>query len=157
MLLWCGLILFGITAAYVAQKRVLYFVPEPLRPMALMKTTFNVIRGGNAPENGVLKGTPITAPLREEAALPLPPLHQQLNEENFHHKEVEVVEGDAAAHRDELDGALRESNENEEKVPPIAELKKKVDDAADGAGVNNESVEEIENDEFTAEHVHTEL
>ena len=50
ILLWCGLVLFILTASYVAQKRVLYFVPEALRPMALIKTTYRIIRGGTGSE-----------------------------------------------------------------------------------------------------------
>lgn len=46
ILLWCGLALFVLTAGYVAQKRALYFVPEALRPMAVIKTTYRIIRGG---------------------------------------------------------------------------------------------------------------
>lgn len=46
ILLWCGLALFVLTAGYVAQKRALYFVPEALRPMAVITTTYRIIRGG---------------------------------------------------------------------------------------------------------------
>ncbi len=46
ILLWCGLALFILTAGYVAQKRALYFVPEALRPMSVIKTTYRIIMGG---------------------------------------------------------------------------------------------------------------
>jgi len=46
ILLWCGLVLFILTAGYVAQKRALYFVPEALRPLAVIKTTYRIIQGG---------------------------------------------------------------------------------------------------------------
>jgi len=46
LLLWGGLILFALVAAYVAQKRAMYFVPESLRPMALVRTAVWVVKGG---------------------------------------------------------------------------------------------------------------
>ena len=46
-LLWCGLALFALTAAYVVHKRAIYFVPEPLRPMTIVRSGIRFI-GGSA-------------------------------------------------------------------------------------------------------------
>lgn len=42
-MLWLGLALFALTAAYVAQKRVLYFVPEPLKPMSILRASVSLV------------------------------------------------------------------------------------------------------------------
>lgn len=39
MLLWLGLLLFILTSAYVGHKRLIFFVPEPLRPVSLIRST----------------------------------------------------------------------------------------------------------------------
>lgn len=45
-LLWAGLILFAIVSLYIAQKRVAYFVPESMRPLALVKSAVSIAHGG---------------------------------------------------------------------------------------------------------------
>jgi hypothetical protein len=68
ILLWCGLILFACTAAYVAQKRALYFVPEAMRPGALLRGTYRMVKGAGGALGGgghVLHGTPVAAHHRE--------------------------------------------------------------------------------------------
>ena len=46
ILLWFGLALFALTAAYVAQKRVFYFVPEAVKPMTVLRTTASLVKSG---------------------------------------------------------------------------------------------------------------
>ena len=45
-MLWAGLGLFCATAAYILQKRVVYFVPESLRPVAVVRYAMRMMRDG---------------------------------------------------------------------------------------------------------------
>lgn len=46
-LLWAGIALFALTAAYIVQKRAIYFVPESLRPMAVARYGYYMIEKMN--------------------------------------------------------------------------------------------------------------
>jgi hypothetical protein len=54
-MLWFGLALFALVSFYVAQKRLLYFVPHSLRPMSLAGSALSLVRGSPPPP-------PTTAP-----------------------------------------------------------------------------------------------
>jgi hypothetical protein len=43
ILLWFGLLLFLLTSAYVGHKRMMFFVPEPLRPGSLIRSTARIL------------------------------------------------------------------------------------------------------------------
>lgn len=43
ILLWFGLLLFVLTSAYVGHKRMMFFVPEPLRPGSLIRSTASIL------------------------------------------------------------------------------------------------------------------
>jgi len=43
ILLWFGLLLFLLTSAYVGHKRMMFFVPEPLRPGSLIRSTARML------------------------------------------------------------------------------------------------------------------
>eukprot|EP00890_Picochlorum_soloecismus_P000110 jgi/Picsp_1/109/NSC_00109-R1_vesicle transport protein len=42
-LLWAGLVMFCLVALYITQKRAMYFVPEALRPMRLLRKSISLI------------------------------------------------------------------------------------------------------------------
>lgn len=42
-LLWAGLVMFCLVALYITQKRAMYFVPEALRPMSLLRKSISLI------------------------------------------------------------------------------------------------------------------
>lgn len=91
ILLWFGLALFALTAAYVAQKRIIYFVPEAVRPMQVMRTTAALVKGNGA-EAGIdtskgLRRTPTPMP-----AVPSPPDVITHKEEERPHVAVAVPE-----------------------------------------------------------------
>lgn len=53
-LLWAGLSLFCTVALYIIQKRVLYFVPPSLRPMAFIQYALRMLFGKNDPSSSSL-------------------------------------------------------------------------------------------------------
>jgi len=57
IMLWGGLILFVLVSLYVAQKRVVYFVPESMRPMALVRTAVWALK---SPSTAVMHTPPRT-------------------------------------------------------------------------------------------------
>jgi hypothetical protein len=44
-MLWMGLALFALVAAYIVQKRAMHFVPRALRPSALLGSATSLVRG----------------------------------------------------------------------------------------------------------------
>lgn len=166
ILLWFGLALFILTASYVAQKRVLYFVPEALRPMAVVKTTYNILRGGT--ESKILAnkseinnklgdegggGIP-AAPRRKEsiqrpAPAPVPRVDElvQKTHETAASPTVDAVE--SVEKRAIKEGATPTETVQEEKVEVAAEARDVV--------LDEPEFEEILNDDGVAPNVHVEL
>ena len=166
ILLWFGLALFILTASYVAQKRVLYFVPEALRPMAVVKTTYNILRGGTGSKILANKsevnskigdegggGIP-AAPRRKEssqrpAPAPMPRVDavSQKNLETAANLSVDAVE--SVEKRPIEEGATPTETVQVEKVKVAA-------DAGDVV-LDEPEFEEMLNDDGVAPNVHVEL
>jgi hypothetical protein len=51
-LLWAGIWLFAACAAWVVQKRCMYFVPESLRPMAMLRYAYSTLKRSEDPGAG---------------------------------------------------------------------------------------------------------
>jgi hypothetical protein len=161
ILLWCGLALFILTAGYVAQKRALYFVPEALKPMAVIKTTYGIIRSGtgskilvNKSDMGHGKGSggggggggggrPGSAPRRTESNQQPPPSLASRVDTNPQ-KTSETVEKPAEL----VEIVEREAMEELEKPPLVAVEEKRVEEGTE----TNDAVEYAS--EFDSASVH---
>jgi hypothetical protein len=59
-LLWAGLWFFCLVSMYIIQKRMLYFVPPSIRPVALLRYTLNLFRSND--EQNTTRSMPTDEP-----------------------------------------------------------------------------------------------
>lgn len=128
-ILWLGLFFFLLTAAYVVQKRTIYFVPEALRPVTLLKSAVGLFSGQTGEELNskvtLLPDLP-PAPARRKKKAPLkqqgPPstINDNVMEEGgggaigdtLYHSEVAVDR--VEEHPNSINGAIETQQHNQQ-------------------------------------------
>lgn len=53
-MLWGGILLFAACAAWIVQKRCMYFVPESLRPMAVVRYGYRMLKKAKEDQEGAV-------------------------------------------------------------------------------------------------------
>ena len=134
-MLWLGLSFFLLTAAYVVQKRTIYFVPEALRPVTLVKSAVGMFTGQKGLElnsKWVVSPDLPAVPWRKKKKAPLkqqPPssIGNVVEEggggvdETVYHTEVDV--DGVEEHPSSINGAVEtQHNQQEEEVVVHTEL-----------------------------------
>jgi hypothetical protein len=137
-MLWLGLSFFLLTATYVVQKRTIYFVPEALRPVTLVKSAVGLFTGQKGLElnsKGVVSPDLPTVPRRKKKKATLkqqPPSSTIDNvveeggggvvDATVYHTEEAVYDG-VEEHPSSINGAVEtQHNQREEEVVLHTEL-----------------------------------